>query len=286
MEMEGVYINLDRAVERRSAMESVLADAELCPPYPVRRFSAVDGKARSDRPDRLKPGEYGCWLSPLGVLDASIPDGAHLHVMEDDARLSKAMALLPDLVRLLDANTGGEWDLLYLDATIVELEDMCRLFAWSRSARENGAVNLCKIPGDFTVYGTHSYIVNARRKRTLRDFLARNLRAGKPLDNVLAAGIQRGRLQAYLTAPFVTSGNELTLSGQISGAGDDKFGAWLVFRYLCFVDTDDALLAALAENVAELLSSCEPREKLLGSLLAYRQARWQAGRFPPGVDLE
>lgn len=279
--IEGVFINLERALERRAAMERVLA--ELAPPYPIVRFPAVDGQRSPGRPSALGPGQYGCWLSHLAVLEQSMAAPSHLHVLEDDALLSKAIALVPGMLDMLEADSAGDWDLLYLDATLVEPADMYRMFDWCESARRKGQVSICKISPDFIVYGTHSYIVNGRRKGKLLDFLRRHLHVGKPVDNVLAAGIQRGHIKAYLTAPFLTSGSDLSLAGNISKA-DENFVAWLLFRRLCFVDLHDEMLPAFAARIDELMRNYGRREVLLGGLLAYRLARFPETRFDPGVE--
>ncbi len=277
--IHGVFINLDRALERRAAMEQTIAAAR--PPYAIERFAAVDGSSRPARPPKLAPGEFGCWLSHLEVLERSLARDAHLHVMEDDVALSGAIGLLPDLIGLLEANSGGDWDLLYLDATLVEVEDMCRVFEWAQSAKKEGRVNVSSLSADFTVYGTHSYVVNRARRGKLLDFLRQHLDSGKPIDNALAAGIRKARLRAYVTTPFITSASELSQKGQVTGTADEKFAAWWLFRRLCFADTDDAALAQFEPMLEELTRSCASGEMLLGRLLAYRLARWPMTRFPP-----
>ncbi|HZQ72372.1 MAG TPA: hypothetical protein VFB08_05615 [Burkholderiales bacterium] len=280
--IEGVFINLDSALERRAAMEAELARHR--PPYPVRRFRGIEGAAQAGRPALLRAGEYGCWLSHLAALGEAGGGEAHLHVMEDDARLSAALGLVPELVRVLEADSGGDWDLLYLDATLVEIADMQEMFEWTQAARKRGAVEVCPIPAGFTVYGTHSYIVNARRKQAVRTFLSGLLASGKPIDNALAYGIQHKRLRAYVTAPFVTTGAELGLDSDIGYESKERFIAWLLFRRLCFVELADADLAELAARSARLSGVVAPPEALFGALCAYRVARWPHTRFPPGID--
>jgi GR25 family glycosyltransferase involved in LPS biosynthesis len=282
--MRGVYINLDRAHERRAAMERTIADAR--PPYAIERFAAIDGALRPDVPAALTPGEHGVWLSHTEVLERSLARDEHLHVMEDDVALSKAVALLPDLIGLVEGNTGGDWDLLYLDATLVEIEDMCRMFEWTRSSKKDGNVNVCSLPADFTVYGAHSYVVNRARRGKLLDFLRRNAGSGKPFDDVLAAGVRKQRLRAFVTAPFITSASELSPRSQVTRSGDEKFAAWWVFRRLCFADTDEAVVAQLGPMIDELTKRCSGSELLLGRLLAYRLARWPSTRFPPDAPVE
>lgn len=280
--IEGVYINLDRSTERRSSMESQLS--EIDSGYPVHRLPAVDGGKRSDCPAGLRPAQYGCWLSHLQALQQFAAAGEHLHVMEDDALLSSALPALPGVIEALEAGSGGNWDLLYLDATLVELPDMYQMFEWVQASREKATVQVHRVPPEFTVYGTHSYVVNSRRKRLVHDFLERHLATQKPIDNVMAYGIQGGHLQAYLTTPFLTSGSDQSLVRTVGDRGDDRFVAWLLFRRLCFWDLADEELSLLEAKLPALMRATGRHAAVLGSLLAYRTARWPNRHFPPGIE--
>jgi GR25 family glycosyltransferase involved in LPS biosynthesis len=278
--VEGVFINLDRAAERRAAMEKQLSEIRL--PYPVERFAGIDGRLQSGCPDGLLPGQYGCWLSHLGTLERSLRSNRHLHVIEDDALLSRKLAILPGTVEALDL--GSTWDILYLDATLVELADMYRMFDWVQQARPKGLVHLRGIPTEFTVYGTHSYVVNSSRKKYVHDFLRSHLDAGVPIDNVFASGIQKGRLKAYLTAPFLTSGDDRGLVSTVGYEGGESFLAWLLFRRLCFVDLGEEAAAGLAARVADLTRGIALPEANFGALCAHRVAKWPNTRFTPRVE--
>jgi GR25 family glycosyltransferase involved in LPS biosynthesis len=278
--VEGVFINLDRAVERRAAMEKQLADIRL--PYPVARFAGVDGRRQAGCPEGLLAGQYGCWLSHLGTLERSLPSERHLHVMEDDALLSPKLAVLPEMAQALDL--GSSWDVLYLDATLVELTDMYRMFDWVQQARPGGRAHLHRIPAEFTVYGTHSYVVNGSRKKYLHDFMRSYLHAGVPIDNVFASGIQKGELEAYLTAPFLTSGHDASLVSTVGYERESGFLAWLLFRRLCFFDLSDEAAAALEAKAADLTRELARPEANFGALCAHRIAKWPNTRFPPRVE--
>src|SRR5262249_24762288 len=148
-----------------------------------------DGAARSDRPASLTAGIFGAWQSHLAALERSLASQDHLYVVEDDALLSPALAELPALVEAMDTATRGDWDLLYLDATVVEVEDMCSLFEWTERARRDGRIGFLRVPSRFTLYGMLSYVVNARRKQSVLAFLRENFGRGKPIDTITAHGI-------------------------------------------------------------------------------------------------
>jgi len=281
MRIEGVFINLDRSPERRAEMERQIEEVGL--PYPVQRLSAVDGRQRPACPAGLTRGEYGCWLSHLKVLELSVGLEAHLHVMEDDALIGSALPSLPAVVQSLDSSAAGEWDILYLDATLVEAPDMCAVFGWAKTARAAGAVRLRRVPNQFTVYGMHSYVVNATRKAFVLEFLTRHAAAGKPIDNVTAYGIQSGQLRAFMTTPFITTGSDLSLKSTVGEERDDKYLAWQAFRRLCFCDLDEQGLAEIAAKSARLMETVTREDRILGELCAYRAARWPLERFGPRV---
>ena len=275
--VEGVYINLDRDTARRAAIEAQLSHLGL--PYPVERFAGVDGAKAQGRPEGLRPGQFGCWLSHLAALERSLASDAHLHVIEDDALISPKLRALPELLAAL---ASVEWDLLYLDATLVEIADMHRMFDWVRQSREKGIVQVCRVPAQFTVYGTHSYVVNGERKRRVHDFLGARLRSGYPIDNALAQGIREGALNAFLSAPFLLTGSDAGLESSVGYEGDHGFAAWLLFRRLCFFDLDERALADLSARAAQLGSGVPQAEALFGALCAYRVAAWPAdSRFHP-----
>ena len=282
MDIEGVYINLDRSPQRRAEMDRQIGEAGL--PYVIDRLAAIDGSTRSDRPAGLNPGQHGCWLSHLLAIERSLQRSAHLHVVEDDALLGAALPILPDVVNSLDSGSGGEWEILYLDATLIEPMDMCHVFGWAKTARRDGTVRVRALPREFTVYGTHSYVVNSARKAAVLDFLKKHLASGRPIDNVLAHGIQTGALRAFMTTPYMTSAADHSLERTVGESGDQRFLAWQVFRRLCFYDLDGPELDALFEKSAKLMEAVSEEDRLLGELCAYRMARWPLERFPPGIE--
>jgi Glycosyltransferase family 25 (LPS biosynthesis protein) len=281
MGIEGVFINLDRSPERRAEMERQIADIEL--PYPLRRLAGVDGQGQPSGLPPLNGGQYGCWLSHLKALEQSIGREHHIHIMEDDALISSALPILPDVVQSLDSGSAGEWEILYLDATVLEILDMCQIFGWSKTARDDSTVRVRALPQVFTIYGLHSYVINSARKAFVLDFLKRHMAQARPIDNVMAYGIQSGQLRAFMTTPFMTAGSDLGLSSTIGERRDDRFIAWQIYRQLCFYDLDGSRLADLAAKSARLMDTVTEHEKLLGELCAWRMARWPIERFLPRV---
>jgi GR25 family glycosyltransferase involved in LPS biosynthesis len=256
----------------------------LEPGYPIRRLDAVDGATLRDCPPGLSPAQYGCWLSHLRALEQH-DGGDHLHIMEDDALLSSALAGLPGAIPVMEASHGEDWDVLYLDATLVEVADMYVMFEWTQEARSRSTIHVRRIPQHFTVYGTHSYVVNARRREHVTSHLRRYMASQKPIDNVFAHGIQSGELKAFVTTPFVTSGTDFGSSSTIVENRDDRSVAWLAFRRLCFWGLDEPGLSSIESRLKPLVDTTERLAAVFGSLVAYRTAHWSQQHFPPAVTL-
>jgi hypothetical protein len=282
--ISGVYINLDRATERRKALELQIESLEL--PFELRRLAAVDGATRKERPPKLTAAQYGVWLSHLAAIESSLASPDHLYVLEDDALLSEALVQLPDLVDAVERASGGDWDLLYLDATVVEVEDMCSLFEWTERARRDGQIGFVRVPGKFTLYGLLSYVVNAERKKSVLRFLQESAGRGKPIDSITAHGVNTGALKAYVTVPLLTSGSDLARASQVDVRDDGRNLAWMLFRRLCFVGRDDPALPDLAAEVHKLTQELEQPQKLLGLLVANRIVAFPNTRFAPMLGEE
>jgi glycosyl transferase family 25 len=113
------YINLDRDVDRRAAIEAQLQRCGLL----GQRFAAVDGAnvrrellgyfAHSDgTPPLMSPGEIGCYASHLGVWrEITRANHRAALVLEDDAVLPADLAQLIDDV-MERAPTG--WDFIHM----------------------------------------------------------------------------------------------------------------------------------------------------------------------------
>jgi len=126
MRLECQVINLDDRAGRLAQISSALGRAEIR----FRRFPAVDGRgrrrqdfaqfspalARARYGRALSPGEMGCFLSHVGVVEAFLAgDATHALVLEDDAAPGPQLAnLIGDLVDWLDTHRPEQWDLVNL----------------------------------------------------------------------------------------------------------------------------------------------------------------------------
>src|SRR5215831_1337292 len=84
----GYFINLERSNDRRASIKAGLARAGISDRY--QRFQAVDGRlAASQIPTNLPDGALGCLLSHAAPISLPHPRDRYLHVLEDDATLSR-----------------------------------------------------------------------------------------------------------------------------------------------------------------------------------------------------
>jgi len=113
------YINLDRDVDRRAAIEAQLRQAGI----EGQRYSAVLGDALppelavlfahgEGRPPLMRPGEIGCYASHLGICREIVANNhSSALVLEDDAVLASDLA--PLIEEVLAVAPAG-WDFIHL----------------------------------------------------------------------------------------------------------------------------------------------------------------------------
>jgi GR25 family glycosyltransferase involved in LPS biosynthesis len=203
----GYYINLERSTERRAAMAAQLG--RLDPAGRYERFPAVDGNPDGLACSGISDGEFGCLLSHYMLLASQVDRGVDLHVLEDDAVITKRTALF--LEQVIGSGLPGEYDILFTD-TAVEMD-----LAWCREARGLYSA-LIERAEDGTASGvtfriipylgcTTSYLVNHRSVRLVCEILGRELDRGatRPIDILLRAAVAEGKLRASCLFPFITS---------------------------------------------------------------------------------
>jgi GR25 family glycosyltransferase involved in LPS biosynthesis len=226
--MHAFYINLDSADLRRKNIEEQIASSSLL--FELNRFAAVNGKDFPNKNIYLSNGQWGCWLSHLSIIKSSLSNYENLLIIEDDEHFNP---MLNHLIPILENLNSEDWDLLYLDLTIVEAEDY--LFI-ARKLKDKILKDIkpatLKIPKEFTAYGTHAYVINGKRKEKIYDYLSKNLDSGFPIDNIFCHGIQEGDISARMTLPLLTSPGSETTKSQINNGSHPLESTWVNFRNL------------------------------------------------------
>ena len=245
--MQGFYINLDRSQKRRDEIECQIDASKASVNF--QRFAAVDGKLVSIPVANLSAPELGCYLSHLQVLTSAVNDEDIL-VIEDDEVIHPILCkAIYDVMEF----QSESWDIIYLDMTIVEVEDILFL---SRKLKQVilGQIksNLFKIPNWMTVYGTHAYIVNYKNKSKIVQLLENSLNLGLPIDNVFCAGIQQNLLNAFVYLPLPMGPSEETFSSSIATADHPLMQDWVLFRKTIdadFSQDSTTLLSEISETI-------------------------------------
>jgi GR25 family glycosyltransferase involved in LPS biosynthesis len=209
--MRGVYINLDRTPDRRREIETELVKLRSLADY--RRFSAIDGRETQFRPEIVMRGALGCYMSHLQVLREYAGSDDWLHVIEDDALVSR---YAETAIRYVVTDPAYErFDLVFTNARIiaypghmVTLADM-----FDRSVETDAAGNVTSLKiinaislSDYQFFYTTSYLVNPRSITKVADAIEPSImhKPLKQVDGVYSDLSRSGVLSIGCLLPFVT----------------------------------------------------------------------------------
>ncbi len=233
MPYKGFYINLERSRDRNDLMVRQLDALGLREKYT--RFEAVNGaEVAHEYSTSLAPGELGCWLSHVELLQANREANTHIHVLEDDAIVHPLLAKAFDGL----ADTFA-WDLLYTDIyfhpppvpeTFFRLK---RAFQGYESSREIKLVNLEAI--SFT--GTTSYFVNAHSIDKVLDLVDGQWTRNITIDLHLNQLVRGKKLTAFVVIPFLTTLSGLNSASTVGRQGPN-LAALNLFRASFYAGAD------------------------------------------------
>lgn len=242
--MKAFYINLDSAHQRRNQIEKQINSSSLL--FNLERFNAIRGQNYPIKNRKLSNGQWGCWLSHLSIIEGCLQDTEELLIIEDDEYFDP---MLNHVTSIIDELQSKEWDLLYLDLTMVEVEDYLYV---ARKIQEKINTDLkpssIRMPKEFTAYGTHAYVINSRSKDKVASLLKRYINSGLPIDNVFCHGIQNEDITAYIALPLLTSPGNETVNSQINSGNHPLESSWINFRKL-------ASIYSIKENFEEYIQN-------------------------------
>jgi GR25 family glycosyltransferase involved in LPS biosynthesis len=268
----GFYINLDRSRDRRAAMEAQFAKFGLTQRYA--RFAAAEGNVLKLPNSSRSVGEIGCFTSHVLLLKQNIGSAHHLHVLEDDALLSRHMR--PAIETAISSGMLDRFDLLFTDTFLPPFaREWARLKELYNShvapARETGNAGTLRLTTVEYFAATSSYLVNRNAIAKVAGVLEQALHRGPrlPLDFAIRDEWTRKTLKVGCLFPFVTAVQFDTAGSQtIDGRARDprSMAALELARRSFFVDADIAELAARARAIA--LPPADAHARLLGDVLA------------------
>jgi GR25 family glycosyltransferase involved in LPS biosynthesis len=253
----GYYINLDRSPERRRAMERQITALELQGSYS--RFPAVDGRLLETVPGDRTRGEFGIFKSHLELIRLAARSKLHIHVMEDDVRLSTITA--PYVARIA-AGIFTRYDIVVMDTGIGDhfgqYHALRKIMSSLKASGEPfNKVRLLDISKAYA-WGMTSYILTPEGAGKFQAEAEEELARGPklPIDMVLARAVREGRISIGATFPFLTW---LNLDHATQSLADRDRG-WRfketvhqLARYPFFVDADlrGFLIPSLRKLIAE-----------------------------------
>lgn len=227
MIMLGNYINLEKSIERRMQVEDSIHSSKL--KFPLRRFSAINGKEYKFPNKELSFGQWGCWLSHLSIIEhhSIINNDEPLLILEDDCGFSEDLNIAMDLIN----DYKEDWDIIYLDATFVEVDDMFSINEILMNM-ENCKPKIYDINRKTTIYGTHGYILNPLSIKKVLDLLKANIFTGLPIDNVFCALINEGALNAKIILPLLIYPSDHNNKSEITTEQHPLINDWITYRDL------------------------------------------------------
>lgn len=203
--IQGRYINLDTAVDRRTALERSYAASGFSDRWTMTRFAAVS--AASERVKNQKGSQSapykGNFLSHLDCVTQSLENDDHLFVCEDDCSFTPETGEL--IEKIIDRLDEDSWDVLHTEITVLSAVYYPLMFKLDQSIC-GGNIRLIKL-NDFPVAytGSTAYLVNRKSKyKFLSTFQYVRDEISHPFDICLRGMIIHNFLRAYVTFPFLT----------------------------------------------------------------------------------
>jgi GR25 family glycosyltransferase involved in LPS biosynthesis len=265
----GRYINLDRSPDRRRDIEALLNGLGLTERY--ERFSGVDGHAAPAHPGVRNPAELGCYLSHLGVIRDAVGTDRWLHVLEDDAEISRfagrvidAITTSPDVANYdivftnigppLNVSSLARWRALFDDN--VRMTEAGEVSSVTKITLESlAAINfvLCT-----------SYLVNPRSTAKIAGLLESNLNDERftPVDIVFSNLSHSGQLSIACTMPFLTT-PRLGVASAIGNQRSSGSNGHLIIERALYADREVAHMRQLAADLDSSPSSSITAELMM-----------------------
>jgi len=201
----GLFINLDRSVERRQRLEAQLRKFNLQERYS--RFAALDCYGSSDAVGGVTTSEHACFRSHYLALESASTKGVTVHIMEDDVELT------PQLEQIICSfDSGGsfdDFDIVFTDTAVALNSELVQHYKSLFDAYRRGQppkVSVIDIKNRYQ-WGSESYLVPSKAIVKVLSILRRGLEAGPqlPIDLFLRQEAHAGRLRLGCIFPFITS---------------------------------------------------------------------------------
>ena len=245
---QGYFINLAKNEARRASLTRNLQEVGLADRY--QRCDAVDGRTVvPSQPTKLDPGNLGLWLSHEKILETNPTPAGHLHIIEDDAMLSRDAAHAFEMMLNVADTRVVEWDLVFTDIYVaIQPEPVHQMIKQMESYAETKNQNLVSLArAQFA--STSSMFINKASVGKYAGLISGKWTEGLPIDLYIRALVHHGLLKAFVTVPFLTSLSRESLQSDIRGTVDHSRSVFEVLRRSFFVDADHAALSVEMEEL-------------------------------------
>jgi len=237
----GIYINLDRSVERRRNVERQLAALGVADVYD--RLPTIDGRTLP-RVGTLHPGIVGCFHSHAAALALAAEAGMPVHIAEDDIVLTPHVG--PFIHYAASRGLFAGLDIAFLDIWVDPKLALIKVYldAFSNAGplRPLDLARLSVIDlRQIRIGAMASYVIVPSEARKLHDLLAAELARGPtmPVDHYLSHLTGSGAITAAVVVPFLTGIDlEAGALSQTLTLGERHHRLFLLVRSAFFAERD------------------------------------------------
>jgi GR25 family glycosyltransferase involved in LPS biosynthesis len=244
-----VYINLDRAVERREALEASFAK-HATPGFELVRFPAIDTKHPQLIPGKVRAADRACFMSHRQVVLDHPDDGPPLMVMEDDVQFGPTFfRTIGDIL----ASPKLNWDIIFTDVCVPNTAMMAELARARPKLVQGGTMRVTMVDLVKAPYAALAgYGVNPKSLRKMKAMLRSIRQMDCAYDMFVRALVHQKHLKAAVTFPFLTT---LSEHSEVSAIQADDTSAtdliWNTFRKAMWADRDLAACEPLLRTIRE-----------------------------------
>jgi GR25 family glycosyltransferase involved in LPS biosynthesis len=262
--MNCIYINLDKATERRVAIESNFTENNS--DWNLIRFSAIDVKyvVENDIKGKLKDAEKGCFLSHKMVIKEHINSHDPILIMEDDVVIGKKTSeIISKFLEVIDAE---DWDVIFTDVCVTQPAKMIELISLKKSLSGKNEFKLLNLE-NFIFAGSASYIINPKSIGKIYKYLDAHDTINIPYDLYVRMLIREKKIKGAVIFPFVTTISKEADDSQIQESSISNADmVWNVFRRAIWMDANLESEKSVLKRISSEI--CDDETSQFGVIIA------------------
>ncbi|MGA0605895.1 hypothetical protein ACO2Q0_07820 [Phenylobacterium sp. VNQ135] len=238
-----VFINLDRAADRRGSVEASFAAAGQTG-WALSRFAARTPDDVAGVAGAISPVEKACFESHRAAIAKHRESSDPLFVVEDDVVFStRTFPVLDQLLKTSD------YDVIFTDVALCDLPMMVQSASRRDTMEAQGQFTLLDLSRP-SYFGATAYAIRGASKRKVHAALQAAEALDQPFDLFLRDLGRAGKLRLAVCFPFLTTVAADGDHSQIQSAEAAPFDRLMnAFRRLMFVDRD---LTAVRKDLLQL----------------------------------